>query len=75
MRMVFDIAARRAELTPGRTAFIEVASGKELTYRALNERAARFAAALKDCGPAVTAQCASCRCSTPRASICTRCRC
>jgi fatty-acyl-CoA synthase len=50
MRFVFDIAARRAELTPGRTAFIEMASGKALTYRALNDRASRFARALGELG-------------------------
>ncbi|WP_370152977.1 long-chain fatty acid--CoA ligase [Ferrovibrio sp.] len=44
MRIVFDIAARRAELTPGRPAFIDVASGHVTSYAALHDRAGRFAA-------------------------------
>ncbi|MBN1206262.1 MAG: long-chain fatty acid--CoA ligase [Myxococcaceae bacterium] len=43
MRMVFDIAARRAELTPEHPAFVELESGRQLSYRQLNDRAARFA--------------------------------
>lgn len=43
MRHLFDIAARRAELTPGRTAFIELETGHSITYGQLNDRAARFA--------------------------------
>jgi fatty-acyl-CoA synthase len=44
MQMVFDIAARRAELTPDKTAFVEQDTGRNLTYGDLNDRAGRFAA-------------------------------
>ncbi|MFC4353327.1 long-chain fatty acid--CoA ligase [Fodinicurvata halophila] len=47
MFQVFDFAAKRASLLPDKTAMHEVASGRSVTYRALNERAERFAAALR----------------------------
>ncbi|WP_341912401.1 long-chain fatty acid--CoA ligase [Ferrovibrio terrae] len=47
MQMVFDIAARRAELSPDKIAFIERESGRRLTYRDLDDRACRFAAWLQ----------------------------
>lgn len=50
MQTVFDIAARRAELTPDKTAFIEMESGRRLTYGDLNDRACRFAAWLQGKG-------------------------
>ena len=48
MQMLFDIAARRAELTPDRTAFIELETGRQLSYVQLDDRASRFAAWLED---------------------------
>lgn len=50
MQTVFDIAARRAELSPDKVAFIETETGHSLTYAALNDRASRFAAWLQDRG-------------------------
>jgi fatty-acyl-CoA synthase len=50
MQTVFDIAARRAELTPDKTAFIEIETGRRLTYADLNGRACRFAAWLQGQG-------------------------
>lgn len=50
MHKVFDIAARRAELTPDKTAFIEPESGRALSYRDLDDRACRFAAWLGNSG-------------------------
>jgi fatty-acyl-CoA synthase len=50
MRFIFDIAARRAELTPDRTAFIDRESGLRLGYAALNDRACRFAAWMQQAG-------------------------
>lgn len=50
MRMVFDIAARRAELTPDKVAFIEAETGNRLTYAQLDDRASRFAAWLRKNG-------------------------
>jgi fatty-acyl-CoA synthase len=41
-----DLIARRASLTPGRTAFEEAAGGRTLTYAALDARAARAAAVM-----------------------------
>lgn len=45
-----DIAAKRAELTPGRIAFVDALSGEARTYRQLNERAARCANAFEALG-------------------------
>lgn len=50
MQTVFDIAARRAELSPDKIAFIETETGRSLTYAALNDRASRFAAWLQGRG-------------------------
>ncbi|WP_341894043.1 AMP-binding protein, partial [Ferrovibrio terrae] len=50
MQMVFDIAARRAELSPDTVAFIEREGGRRLTYRDLDDRACRFAAWLQTKG-------------------------
>ncbi len=50
MQMVFDIAARRAELTPDLPAFIDVEKGHKLTYGELNDRACRFAVWLRNNG-------------------------
>src|SRR5690606_6734636 len=50
MRMLFDIAARRAELTPDRTAFVDLETGQQVSYAAFNDRANRFAAWLEDQG-------------------------
>jgi fatty-acyl-CoA synthase len=50
MQTVFDIAARRAELTPDKTAFTEVETGRSLTYAELNDRACRCAAWLQGQG-------------------------
>ncbi|WP_298728186.1 long-chain fatty acid--CoA ligase [uncultured Ferrovibrio sp.] len=44
MDILFDIAARRAELTPNRVALMEIDSGRSVTYAQLDVRAARFAA-------------------------------
>jgi fatty-acyl-CoA synthase len=48
--MVFDFARRRAELTPDRTAFVEAAGGRSLTYRDFDRRAERAALLLRDLG-------------------------
>lgn len=50
MQIVFDIAARRAELTPDKPAFVDLPTGTVTTYAALHERAGRFAAWLQDQG-------------------------
>lgn len=50
MQTVFDIAARRAELSPDKPAFIEVETGRQLNYAELNDRACRFAAWLQHKG-------------------------
>jgi fatty-acyl-CoA synthase len=50
MQTVFDIAARRAELTPDKTAFLEAETGRRLSYADLNDRACRFAAWLQGKG-------------------------
>ncbi|QDO99064.1 long-chain fatty acid--CoA ligase [Ferrovibrio terrae] len=50
MQIVFDIAARRAELTPDKIAFTEVETGKQLSYAELNARACRFASWLQGQG-------------------------
>ena len=42
-----DISAKRASLAPGRVALEEVATGRTLTYAALDERAARAAALMR----------------------------
>lgn len=47
MFQVFDFAAKRASLSPDKTAMHEVATGRSVTYRNLNERAERVAAALR----------------------------
>ncbi len=47
MFTIFDFAAKRAALSPDKTAMHEVATGRSVTYRALDERAERFAAALR----------------------------
>lgn len=46
MDFLIDIAARRAELTPDRVAFSEIATGRTLTYHAFNARAERAASLL-----------------------------
>lgn len=50
MQIVFDIAARRAELTPDSPAFIDMPTGAVTSYAMLHERAGRFAAWLQDRG-------------------------
>jgi len=45
-----DLIARRAELTPDSVALEELATGRSLTYAALDERAARAAALLEALG-------------------------
>lgn len=50
MQYVPDLAAKRAELTPERIAFVDVETGHETSYAALNDRASRFAAALPGLG-------------------------
>ncbi|HEX6958362.1 MAG TPA: AMP-binding protein, partial [Ferrovibrio sp.] len=50
MQILFDIAARRAELTPERPALIEMESGEAISYAALNDRATRFATWLEQSG-------------------------
>ena len=50
MSIIFDIAAKRAELSADVLAIREVVTGQEITYRELNERANRFAEALKRLG-------------------------
>ncbi len=50
MQTVFDITARRAELSPNRIAFIDLETGMQLSYARLNDRASRFAAWLQDNG-------------------------
>lgn len=47
MQMVFDIAARRAELTPDQVAFVDDETGRITTYRQLDERTCRCAAWLQ----------------------------
>ncbi|MBL8557983.1 MAG: long-chain fatty acid--CoA ligase [Hyphomonadaceae bacterium] len=47
---IFDFAAKRAELTPDKVAFEELATGRRVTYRAFNDRAARVAQLLSDEG-------------------------
>ncbi|MFW5825487.1 MAG: acyl-CoA synthetase [Marinobacter sp.] len=44
---MFDLASRRARLTPDRKALEDLASGVTYSYRQLNEQAARFAAAAR----------------------------
>ncbi|MEE2565673.1 AMP-binding protein [Hyphobacterium marinum] len=50
MDFLTDIAARRAALTPDRTAFTDVKTGRSMTYRAFNNRAARAAQVLVESG-------------------------
>jgi len=50
MDFVPDLALKRAELTPGRIAFADDATGRQTSYAELNDRAARFAAALPGLG-------------------------
>jgi len=47
--MMYDLAYRRARLSPEHLAVEDLYDGTRYTYRSLNERAARFAAAA--CGP------------------------
>lgn len=47
-----DITAKRAALTPERTAFIDALSGRSLTYAQLDDRASRAAAVLASRGVA-----------------------
>jgi len=47
--MMYDLAQRRARLSPNRLAVEDLHEGTRYTYRELNERAARFAAAARDC--------------------------
>jgi fatty-acyl-CoA synthase len=47
LRTVFDIAAKRAALSPGRIAFTEIGSGASRTYAALEDRVARCASVLR----------------------------
>ncbi|WP_323791383.1 AMP-binding protein [Nocardioides sp.] len=50
MFSIVDIAAKRAELSPDKVALEEIVGGAALTYRELDNRACRFAAALRDRG-------------------------
>ena len=52
MEFLTDIAARRADVTPDRIAFVDAGSGRSLTYRDFNDRAARAARLLSDAGVA-----------------------
>jgi len=47
--MMYDLAHRRARLSPERVAVEDLHDGTRYTYRELNERAARFAAAARHC--------------------------
>jgi fatty-acyl-CoA synthase len=47
MRSLFDFAARRADLSPGKTAFTEIESGKACTYAEFDLRASQSAAVLR----------------------------
>ncbi|MCH8683974.1 acyl-CoA synthetase [Pedomonas mirosovicensis] len=49
---LIDITAKRAALGGGRTALVDVASGRSVTYAGLDERAARAASLLADLGVA-----------------------
>lgn len=46
--MMYDLTSRRARLSPDRLALEDLADGTRYTYRALDERAARFAAAARE---------------------------
>ncbi|SME92116.1 fatty-acyl-CoA synthase [Tistlia consotensis] len=50
MFSLLDIAAKRAELSPDKTALEELVSGARISYRELDRRACRFAAALRGLG-------------------------
>jgi len=50
MKTIFDFAAKRAELSPDRIAFIEHEGGSETTFAAFDARAQRCAAALARLG-------------------------
>ena len=64
MQFVPDIAAKRAELSPNRIAFVDEASGIETSYGQLNDNAARCAAALSaasiEAGDRVAILCLNC---------------
>ncbi len=47
---IFDLASKRADLTPGRIAMEELATGASVTFGAFNDRAARVAQILADEG-------------------------
>lgn len=47
---IFDIAAKRAELAPDRVAMEEIVTGRRVTYRQFNDRAARVARVLEEEG-------------------------
>ena len=50
VNIIYDIAARRADLSANKLAMREVATGQEITYSELNDRANRFADALERLG-------------------------
>lgn len=50
MAFVTDMAAKRAELTPAKTAFIDYETGEEFTFADINERAEGVAAGLTAMG-------------------------
>jgi fatty-acyl-CoA synthase len=50
MRTVVDFASKRAELSPDATAFVEQATGRQLTFAKFNEKAERGSAALERMG-------------------------
>jgi fatty-acyl-CoA synthase len=50
LRTVFDIAAKRAALSPDRIAFTEIESGVQRTYAAFDDRVARCASVLRQHG-------------------------
>jgi fatty-acyl-CoA synthase len=52
LRTVFDIAAKRAALTPDRVAFTEIESGARRTYTELDDRVGRCTAVLRRLGVA-----------------------
>ncbi|MBR9862234.1 MAG: long-chain fatty acid--CoA ligase [Rhodobacteraceae bacterium] len=50
MSVIFDITAKRADLSPDALAMRDVVSGEEITYQTLEDRANRVAAALERAG-------------------------
>jgi fatty-acyl-CoA synthase len=52
VKTVFDIAAKRAALTPDRIAFTEIGSGARRSFAELDDRVGRFAAVLRRRGVA-----------------------